>query len=150
MSREGELRSGRPRRKVLHTLGAGLGVSAIAASTALTVAGGDKEREQGESREEDDRSGPLIVHGPTTVYPANKHHRPGVFGELENVSGHTIWVARLSVTFYDEDGRVVGTRKQYFLYFRPGERRTIEIPFVTDRFDDRSWTLDTSLLQVVF
>ena len=31
----------------------------------------------------------------------------------------------------------------------PGEQRSIEIPFTTDWFDDRSWILSTGLLQVV-
>jgi hypothetical protein len=72
-----------------------------------------------------------------------------VFGELENRSERTVWIASLDVEFYAESGEHVGTRTQYFLRVRPGESRKVSIPFAGASFEDRSLGLVSGLLDLM-
>jgi hypothetical protein len=138
-------------RPVLRTLATsfGFGAAALVAGTGLTTAGdtdGGRENSQSSAAS---RKEPLYVHGPTTRYQWIENHPPGVLGELENTSERTVWMARLDVEFYDEDGRQVGSRAQYFLGVRPGEGREISLPVDDDSFDDRSVALTSGVLDTI-
>ena len=139
------------RQTVLRTLATsfGFGAAALVAGTGFTIAGdtdGGRENSQSSAAS---RKEPLYVHGPTTRYQWIENHPPGVFGELENTSERTVWMARLDVEFYDKDGQQVGSRAQYFLRVRPGESREISLPVDDDSFDDRSVALTSGVLDTI-
>jgi len=139
----------RTRRRALRTLGASLSSVVLAIGAGLTMAGGNGDRQENNESAAASRKGPLYVHGPTTRYQQIEDSPPGIFGGLENRSERTVWMARLEVKFYAEDGRHVGTRAQHFLRVRPGESREIALPFTNESFNDRSVTLTSGVLDTI-
>ena len=137
------------RRTVVQTLGACLRAVALVAVGGFTTAGGNEDRRENGAPSVPSSEGPLYIHGPTTRYQAIDGSPPGMFGELENVSEKTVWLARLTAMFYAENGHHVGTRAWYFLRIRPGQTREVALPFTDESFDDRSVILASDVLETI-
>ena len=133
-------------RTAVRTLRVSLSTAVLVVGTLFIIGGNRDRRENGQSPTVS-REGPLYLHGPTTRYQAIDGSPPGVFGELENVSEKTVWLARLTAVFYAENGHHVGTRAHYFLRIRPGQTREVALPFTDGSFDDRSVTLTNGVLE---
>ena len=136
------------RRTVVRTLRASLSTTALV-SALLIIAGGNNDRRDDGRSPAVSREGPLYLHGPTTRYQRIDGSPPGVFGELENVSEKTVWLARLTAVFYTENGYHVGTRAHYFLRLRSGQTREVALPFTDESFDDCSVTLASGVLDTI-
>ena len=136
------------RRTVVHTLRA-ISTTALVVGALLIIAGGNKDRRDNGQSLAVSQERPLYLHGPTTRYQAIDGSSPGVFGELENVSEKTVWLARLTAVFYAENGHHVGTRAHYFLHIRPGQIREVALPFTDESFDDCSVTLASGVFETI-
>ena len=129
--------------------GAALSAVALVVGAVLTIAGGNEDCSPNGESSVASREEPLFIHGPTTRYQAIDGSPSGVFGELENVSEKTVWLARLTAMFYAENGHHVGTRAHYFLRLRSGQTREVALPFTDESFDDCSVTLASGVLETI-